>query len=369
MKRIDLGVICILLILCCGSVHAQTPSIKLSFDFRDGALGWQPGFADYPPEHNLNDQYELRAEIRQLPTNIGTGTGFFFQGANRSDDLFMFLKRRLTQADGIIPGQRYELDYTLRFASSACSDCVGIGGGPGTSVFMKAGAAPIEPIPYGFNQRMNVDIGSQSQSGIATSVAGNIANGLAYSLDPPFVSLTLTHRHTTQVTAPASGELWLLVGTDSGFEGKTQLFYQQIDVTLVPVGSSPPPSTPAPKLLSEENTGRAIALNAVNLTREPFAAFTRPNFSSFTEQTRVVLIATDLELLPGENASAVSAQIEDSQQRVIQVPVEFVGKVPNFDQFTQIVVALPFPISKDGTKISISLRGSSSNAVPLAYKP
>jgi hypothetical protein len=279
----------------------------------------------------------------------------------------MFLKRRLTQADGIVPGQRYEIAYTLRFASNACSECGGIGGGPGTSVFMKAGAAPIEPIPYGPNQRMNVDIGSQSQSGIATSVAGNIANGLAYDPAPPYVSLTLTHHHTSQVTASANGELWLLVGTDAGFEGLTQLFYQRIDVTLVPVGPSPPPPAPAPKLLAEENTGRAIALNAIQLTREPFAPFTRPNFS-YDEQTRLVLFAMDLDLLPGEDASSVSAQIEDSQQRVIQVPVKFVGKVPNLDSLTQIVVRLPFPIIKDGTRISISLRGSSSNSVPLSYR-
>ena len=369
MRRIDFIVICIVFLLCCSSAHAQTtPSVQLSFDFRDGTLGWQPGFGDYAPDTNVNDVYELRAELRQLPANIGSGTGFFFQGHNRSDDLFMFMKRRLTRADGIVAGQRYEIDYTMLFASNACTDCAGIGGHPGLSVFLKAGAAPIEPIPYGLNQRMNVDIGNQSRGGIAASVAGNIANGLPADPALPYVSLTRTHRHTTQVTATATGELWLLVGTDSGFEGLTQLFYQRIDVTLVPVGPSPPPPAPAPRLLTEENTGRAIALNAVNLTRDPFARFTRPSFS-FEETTRVTLFATDLDLLPGEDASAVSAQIEDSQQRVMQVPVEFVGKVPNFESFTQIVIKLPPLIIGDGTRFSISLRGSSSNSVPLSYRP
>lgn len=369
MKRIDFSIICVVFFLCCSNAYAQTTtsSIQLSFDFRDGALGWQSGFGDYPPDLNTDDLYQLRAEIRQLPANIGSGTGFFFQAVNHSDDIFMFMKRRLTPADGIIAGQRYEIDYAMLIASNACSDCGGIGGHPGLSVYLKAGAAPIEPIPYGANQRMNVDVGAQSRGGIAGSVAGDIANGLPYDPARPYVSLTRTHRHTRQVTASASGELWLLVGTDSGFEGLNQLFYQRIDVTLTPVGSSPPPPAPAPRLLTEENTGRAIALNAVQLTREPFAPFTSPNFAD-EPTTRVVLFATDLELLPGEDASAVSAQIEDAQQRAVQVPVEFVGKIPNFESFTQIVIKLPAPILTEGTKISISLRGTSSNSVPLMYR-
>jgi hypothetical protein len=144
------------------------------------------------------------------------------------------------------------------------------------------------------------------KSGIAASVTGDIANGLPYNPEPPFVSLTRTHRHTTRVTASSSGEIWLLVGTDSGFEGLTQLFYQRIDVTLVPVGPSPVPLIPPPTLLTEDKTGLVIALNAVRLTREPLSWFTRPNYSD-SEQTRVSLFATGIDLLPGEDASAVSS--------------------------------------------------------------
>jgi hypothetical protein len=37
------------------------------------------------------------------------------------------------------------------------------------------------------------------------------------------------------VKSSASGDLWLLVGTDSGFEGQTELYYQRIDVHLATV--------------------------------------------------------------------------------------------------------------------------------------
>lgn len=54
--------------------------------------------------------------------------------------------------------------------------------------------------------------------------------------DAPYVSLTRSRRHANRVTATDDGELWLIVGTDSGFEGRTELYYQRIDVTLTPTG-------------------------------------------------------------------------------------------------------------------------------------
>src|SRR5467141_2520211 len=100
------------------------PPVSISFDFRNGALGWEAGFADYPPATDKNDLYELRAELRKLPPELGVnGTGFYMQGVNRSDDLFMFLKRRLDSADGIVAGQTYQITFTLVFASAAQSGC------------------------------------------------------------------------------------------------------------------------------------------------------------------------------------------------------------------------------------------------------
>src|SRR5678815_2822459 len=74
-----------------------TPApVSISFDFRDGSLGWEAGFADYPPDTDKNDLYGLRAEIRSLPPELGViGNGFYIQGVSRSDDLFIFIKRRL----------------------------------------------------------------------------------------------------------------------------------------------------------------------------------------------------------------------------------------------------------------------------------
>jgi hypothetical protein len=221
---------------------AISSSIHLEFDFCDGAQGWEAGFAGYAPEM---EGMQLEAWIRPLPTELGIeGTGYYLQGMNHSDDLFMFLKRRLGTDDGVVPGQEYRIKFTIVFASNAPSGAVGIGGSPGESVFLKAGASTVEPEVYLDSDTdyylMNVDKGSgNGDSGEAASVIGYIANGLsADEIDmenPPYVSLKRQHEHEYTVTASPDGELWLLIGTDSGFEGLTGIYYQRIAVTLTPV--------------------------------------------------------------------------------------------------------------------------------------
>jgi hypothetical protein len=222
---------------------AISSAIHLEFDFRHGAQGWEASFAEYAPE--MEDMMQLEAGIRPLPSELEIeGTGYYLEGINHSDDLFMLLKRRLGTDDGVVAGQEYHIEFTIVFASNAPSGAAGIGGSPGESVFLKAGASTVEPEVYldsaTDHYLMNVDKGSgNSNSGEAASVIGNIANGLsADEIDtenPPYISLKRQHEHEYTVTAGPDGELWLLVGTDSGFEGLTGIYYQRIAVTLNPV--------------------------------------------------------------------------------------------------------------------------------------
>ena len=221
------------------AVGRPTPgtTVLIHDDFRGGDRGWQSGFADYSP---VNGEMELEAGLRPLPPELlVSGTGFYITGHNRSDDLFMFLTKKLTPADGIVAGQRYEVSFDLLFASNAGGEnCIGIGGAPGLSVYLKAGASSQEPRVYldDMNHyRVAIDKGDQSQGGRDMSVAGTIQNGSDDCRgEAPFLSLRREHRHTSFAVANSAGELWLVVGTDSAFEGKTQLYYQVISATLTP---------------------------------------------------------------------------------------------------------------------------------------
>jgi hypothetical protein len=241
-RNLLIAVVVVVGLIIYAVVTGISSSIRLEFDFRQGAQGWEVGFAEYSPDM---EGMMLEAGIRALPSELGiNGTGYYLQGMNHSDDLFMFLKRQLGTDDGVAPGQEYRVMFTVVFASNAPSGAVGIGGAPGESVYLKAGASPVEPDVYldpdtGY-YLMNVDKGSgNSGNGTAASVVGNIANGLsADEIDmenPPYVPLMRQYEHQWTVNASQDGELWLLVGTDSGFEGLTSIYYQTVAITLSPV--------------------------------------------------------------------------------------------------------------------------------------
>jgi hypothetical protein len=215
--------------------------LTVTFDFAAGAQGWSADFSDFTTTvANL----DLDSGIRPLPAELGSArTGFFITGNNHSDDLYMFIKKRLGASDGLVPGQRYRVAFDLIFASNAQSGCTGIGGAPGESVTLKAGASATEPKPVtqGMDIVLNVDKGMQTNGGQDASVVGSIANGQPCgSAAASYVSLHRTHTHPPSATAAApqtdaAGNLWLMVGTDSGFEGPTALYYQSVTVTLTPV--------------------------------------------------------------------------------------------------------------------------------------
>lgn len=226
----------------------RTPSappvttVRLLDDFRFGTHGWTADFCDYSTAMDPAIM-ELDSGLRPLPPELGVpGTGFMITGHNRSDDLFMFFTKKLTRFDGVKPNQQYLATFRIVFASNAAEKCPGIGGSPGDSVVLKAGAIGEEPrvivVQQGLaaDYLLNVDKGNQSVDGAAVTTVSTIANGTPNCHGgAPYVSLDRTRLHKSVVTANADGELWLLAGTESGFEGKTTLYYQSIEVVLEPV--------------------------------------------------------------------------------------------------------------------------------------
>lgn len=237
-KNLLIPVVVVVGLIIYAVVTGISSSVRLEFDFGQGAQGWEAGFAEYSPEM---EGMMLEGEVRPLPPELGiNGTGYYLQGMNHSDDLFMFLKRRLGTDDGVVPGQEYRVMFTIVFASNAPSGAVGIGGAPGESVYLKTGGSTVEPEVYLDSDTgyyvINVDKGpGNSGNGTAASVVGHIANALSAEEDPRYISLERQHEHEYTVNASQDGELWLLVGTDSGFEGLTGIYYQSIAVTLIPV--------------------------------------------------------------------------------------------------------------------------------------
>ena len=218
-----------------GSEETPEPGAELvefDFSFETDADGWVVAFADLPEDYDQSI-YELDGGHRALPDGLD-GAGIFVQGHNRSDDLFMYLKRRV---DGLSPVASYTVSATVDLATNAALASVGIGGSPGSSVYVKAGASTAEPeaAPDSTGHlRMNIDKGNQSRSGSQMAVLGTVGHPDIVGDEFRLKTLDSMDRPVV-VKADDSGSAWLIVGTDSGFEGLTRLYYDRISFTLTPI--------------------------------------------------------------------------------------------------------------------------------------
>jgi hypothetical protein len=206
--------------------------VERLFDFGQGSSGWISGSADYSASTAPTD---VIAEVRSLP-NPFTGSGYFQSGTNRSDDLLLYIK---SPVDGLVPGVTYRVSANLQFLTNVPSGCIGVGGSPGESVWLVLAAASAEPLNLiiGGDTRLNIDRGNQSIGGASGVVLGTMANTVSECGEPRWerkaLSTSLTHR--LSVTADEKGVIWVLIGFDSGFEARSQLFYQRLSLNLEPI--------------------------------------------------------------------------------------------------------------------------------------
>lgn len=118
-----------------------------------------------------------------------------------------------------------------------------------------------------------------------------------------------------------------------------------------------------PTLLTEENSQRAGALDTVTRVRDPFPVVPGLRWGN-DRRTRLSLFGTNMDLLPGETAAAMTASARDSQSKTFDLKVESVVKVPGVNSLTQVVVRLPDALNQAGDVwVSVTLHEQTSNEV------
>jgi uncharacterized protein (TIGR03437 family) len=127
-------------------------------------------------------------------------------------------------------------------------------------------------------------------------------------------------------------------------------------------------SATAPKLLTEDNSERAVALDSVTWLRL-FPLVTTLNFST-DQRTRIVLFLSGVDWSQSDNLSAVTAQAEDAEHALHPLTIEYVGKVPGFDWLTQVIIRPPEELGNGGNVwVTIGVRGQLSNRAIVSIKP
>jgi len=217
-------IICVMFLILISNTKSQT----IVADFSTGYDGWTGDFADYPVTDSLF--YELQFYRTTLPSPLDPNKySLMISGNNHSDDLFMFIKRKIT---GLSPNSTYQLYISIDFASKYPTHAVGVGGAPGEGVKVKAGASLLEPVKIKADSyyRMNIDKDNQGNPGADMDTIGHVG------VTDTTTVYTMINRnnsgHLFTIKTDSKGEVWICIGTDSGFEATTTLYYKQITLTF-----------------------------------------------------------------------------------------------------------------------------------------
>jgi hypothetical protein len=235
-----------MLFLCIILFAACTDSIELpeftKFTFDDDTDGWVGDFADLPIDH-VDHGYDVEFSHVEIPVPGSESMGLLLAGDNHSDDLFMYIARGFDADYGLKPDTVYTVELSFDMATGAAAGMMGIGGAPGESVYIKAGVVATEPLSEpGTGGRdgyyvLNLDKANQSQSGEDMIVLGDAtkAQGEGQEDDSfrykPF-------SHSFEAVTGEDAQLWVVIGSDSGFEGFNQLYYDNIVVTFAVAGEA-----------------------------------------------------------------------------------------------------------------------------------
>lgn len=133
--------------------------------------------------------------------------------------------------------------------------------------------------------------------------------------------------------------------------------------TALPYGPGAAPLA-NPVIITVEDTNRGLALESATFKPEPFAAVSG-TASEKDRATRIVLFVTNLNILPGEDASYLSADAEDESHRIYQLAIERVEPI----QFTNnyyLIIKLDKEMADVGdVLLRISKNGAASNRVRI----
>lgn len=116
-------------------------------------------------------------------------------------------------------------------------------------------------------------------------------------------------------------------------------------------------------LISEETSTRAVAVDSVTRKHEPFSTTSAVQWGS-DNRTRIMIFAMGLNVVPGEGATAVTADAEDGARHIHHLAVEYVGPVPKQEWISSIVLRLDDQLGDAGdVLVGISYHGTLSNRV------
>jgi len=201
---------------------------EFEFDFTGNTEGWEGFFSDYPA--GSENFYELGFSHSFLPAPLNESVrSIKISGNNHSDDLLALIVKKI---DGLLPNAVYSVTFNIELASNVTSNSPGAGGSPDLE-FGVGGLSykPENSLDAGYYRPNFTSLLQSRQSNEVLQSVGRI--GVSTDFPAPF---TLVNRNNLsepmQLKTNNNGEMWLMIGTDSGFEGITTLYYKSIKIRM-----------------------------------------------------------------------------------------------------------------------------------------
>ncbi|MFC1921407.1 hypothetical protein ACFLYQ_06770 [Chloroflexota bacterium] len=227
------------LILTGCNENGSNEPLTFSYSFDTDDQGWQGGFSDLPVNHAVQG-YDVNFQYADIPVEDDEGGALLLKGNNHSDDLFLYTMKSFNEDDGFKSSTEYSVNLSFALATNVPPGLMGIGGSPGEGVSVKAGGVNFKPETIEENVgsepylRMNIDKGNQFNSGEDMIILGDAAKGPGPGQDDYSYQYKYFN-HDFKITTNAEGELWVILGADSGFEGISELYFDNISITFTKI--------------------------------------------------------------------------------------------------------------------------------------
>lgn len=206
----------------CSSAMDSEIDLLTSFDFESGNQNWEGGISDFPVNYEDSINFKINTDYVEHSFNLSDRSNtpssvLNVQGDNPHGDLFYFFSRKI---QGLRPNQIYHLDFEFLVYAQLLTSLEALSS---DELYLKLGAVNYSPeleevvwrndLNY---KTLNVSKGDLNRD--EGKDMFNIGSIKDYSSEVPKVISGNTFDTNFEVKANNYGELWILVGVDSGIK-------------------------------------------------------------------------------------------------------------------------------------------------------
>lgn len=220
--------ITILMSACQNKDPKLVVTTTIDSEFQNSLDGWMPGLAGYTA---LSDSATMDWQVRPSrlrPPLDSTRYALKMQSTNDDSNLFMFISKQLK---GLEPSSSYNVKFNIKVSTNVFPDSLDLLGKPGQNIYLKVGATAVMPtlsLVKGV-VTLNVDKGIVSASGKDLISLGAINN---HEIRKIFTLFQYKNEESFTVRSNSNGELWLYIGSDSAYPGKTSYYIDKATIKL-----------------------------------------------------------------------------------------------------------------------------------------